>query len=127
MTVVSYGDVLKAAHRLPRDAQVELAAALLRSAKSQPRKKARPASTVVLEPLSGMSIAELSALAEAVVAPGNQANLQALLEKNRLGALDPEEEAALDELLAQVDQVGLLKARAQYTLCRCRPGRDDRR
>jgi hypothetical protein len=116
MTVVSYGDVLKAAHRLPRDAQVELAAALLRSAKSQPRKKARPASTVVLEPLSGMSIAELSALAEAVVAPGNQANLQVLLEKNRLGALDPEEEAALDELLAQVDQVGLLKARAQYTL-----------
>lgn len=116
MTAVSYGDVLRAAHRLPRDAQVELAAALLRSAKSQPRKKAKPAGTAVLEPLSGMSIAELSVLAEAVVAPGNQASLQALLEKNRLGALDPEEEAVLDELLAQVDQVGLLKARAQYTL-----------
>jgi hypothetical protein len=116
MTVVSYGEVLKAAYRLPRDAQVELAAALLRSVKSQPRKKARPASTAALEPLSGMSMAELSALAEAVVAPGKQASLQALLEKNRGGALEPEEEAALDELLAQVDQVGLLKARAQYTL-----------
>jgi hypothetical protein len=83
---------------------------------AQPRKKTRPASTAVLEPLSGMSIGELSALAEAVVAPGKQASLQALLEKNRVGALEPEEEAALDELLAQVDQVGLLKARAQYTL-----------
>jgi hypothetical protein len=69
-----------------------------------------------LEPLRGMSTAELSALAEAVVAPGKQASLQALLEKNRLGALDPAEEAVLDELLTQVDQVGLLKARAQYTL-----------
>lgn len=63
MTVVSYGEVLQAAYRLPRDAQVELAAALLHSVKSQPRKKARPASTAALEPLSGMSMAELSALA----------------------------------------------------------------
>lgn len=116
MTAVSYRDVLKAAHRLPRDAQVELAAALLRSAKSQPRRKASPASAAVPEPLSGLSAGELNALAEAVVAPGKQASLQAMLEKNRLGALDPEEEAALDELLTQVDQVGLLKARAQYTL-----------
>ncbi|HRI57595.1 MAG TPA: hypothetical protein PK170_10925 [Anaerolineae bacterium] len=116
MTAGSYGDVLKAAHRLSRDAQVELAAALLRSVKSQPSRKARPASTAALEPLSGLSSGELSALAEAVVAPGKQASLQGLLEKNRTGALEPEEEAALDELLAQVDQVGLLKARAQYTL-----------
>jgi hypothetical protein len=78
--------------------------------------KAKPAQAVGLEPLRGMSTAELSALAEAVVAPGKQASLQALLEKNRGGALEPEEEAALDELLAQVDQIGLLKARAQYTL-----------
>lgn len=78
--------------------------------------KATPAQIVGLEPLRRLSTAELSALAEAVLAPGNQASLQALLEKNRLGVLDSEEEAMLDELLAQVDQVGLLKARAQYTL-----------
>jgi hypothetical protein len=116
MTAVSYTDVLKAAYRLPRDAQVELAAALLRSVKPQPRKKTQSTSAATLEPLRGMSIAELSTLAEAVVAPGKQASLQALLKKNRGGAIEPEEEAALDELLAQVDQVGLLKARAQYTL-----------
>lgn len=116
MAAVSYGDVLKAAYRLPRDAQVELAAALLRSVRPQSGKSARFAHEVGLEPLRDMSTVELSILADAVVAPGNQANLQALLEKNRVGALEPEEEAALDELLAQVDQVGLLKARAQYTL-----------
>lgn len=116
MAAVSYGDVLKAAYRLPRDAQVELAAALLRSVRPQSGKSARFAHEVGLEPLRDMSTVELSILADAVVAPGKQANLQALLEKNRVGALEPEEEAALDELLAQVDQVGLLKARAQYTL-----------
>lgn len=121
MTVVSYGDVLNAAHRLPRDAQVELATALLRSVKPQPRKKVSPASTAVLEPLPGMSIGELSALAEAIVAPGKQASLQALLEKNRGGALDQKEEATLDELLAQADQIGLLKARARYTLSLSEP------
>lgn len=116
MTTVSYGEVLQAAHRLPRDAQVELATALLRSVKPRLRKKTVTADAIVLEPLRGMSIAELSALAEAVVAPGKQASLQALLEKNQMGALSPEEEATLDDLLAQVDQVGLLKARARYTL-----------
>ncbi len=78
--------------------------------------KAEPAQAVGPEPLRGMSTAELSALAEAVVVPGKQASLQALLEMNRLGALEPGEVAALDELLAKVDQIGLLKAQAQYTL-----------
>ena len=116
MTTVSYSEVLKAAHRLPPDAQAELAAALLRSLKPRPRGKKRAADANGLEPLRGMSAAELSALAEAVVAPGKQATLRALLEKNRASALAPEEEVVLDELLAQADQIGLLKARAQYTL-----------
>ncbi len=63
-----------------------------------------------------MSRAELKALSESVVAPGQQQTLQALLEKNRSGVLTAEEEAALDNLLVQADQVGLLKARGQYTL-----------
>jgi len=115
MTVVSYGDVLKAAHRLSPDAQAELVTALLSNLK--PRAKEKQQTTIAsLEPLRGMSRAELSVLAEAVVAPGQAQTLQALLEKNRSGAMTPEEEAALDELLAQADQIGLLKARAQYTL-----------
>jgi hypothetical protein len=69
-----------------------------------------------LNPLRGMSLAELQVLAEAVIAPAHQKALARLLEKNRIASLAPEEEAALDELLAQADQIGLLKARAQYTL-----------
>jgi hypothetical protein len=68
-----------------------------------------------LAPLTGMSVEELQVLAEAVVAPGHQQQLQALLEKNRNGTLSPEEQATLDKLPAEADQVALLKARALYT------------
>ena len=115
MTTISYREVLNAAHRLPPDAQAELATTLLRSLRGRSKAK-RQANTASLEPLRGMSTAELTALAEAVVAPGQQQTLQELLERNRSGALTTEEETTLDELLAQVDQVGLLKARARYTL-----------
>ncbi len=115
MTVVSYGDVLKAAHRLSPDAQAKLAKALLRDLKPQAKAK-KQAFTSSLEPLRGMSAAELKVLAESLLAPGQQQTLQVLLEKNRADALTSDEETLLDELLAQVDQIGLLKARARYTL-----------
>ncbi len=115
MTFVSYGDVLKAAHRLPPDAQTRLATALLHDLKPRPKTR-RQTETADLEPLRGMSVAELSVLAEAIVAPGQQQTLHELLEKNRFGVLTPDEETVLDELLTQADQVGLLKARARYTL-----------
>ena len=63
-----------------------------------------------------MNPQELRALAEAVVAPDRQQQLEALLDKNRRGELSPEEQKALDELLTGVDQVALLKARARYTM-----------
>ena len=107
---------LRAAHRLPPDAQAELAATLLRNLKPRGRAKRRIADAVSLDPLRDMSSAELRVLAEAVIAPGQQQTLQALLDKNRSGVLTTEEEAILDELLGQADQVGLLKARARYTL-----------
>jgi hypothetical protein len=54
--------------------------------------------------------------AEAVVAPDHQQQLEALLDKNRRGELSSEEQETLDELLTEVDQVALLKARARYTM-----------
>ena len=116
MTTISYGEILKAAHQLPPAAQADLATALLRNLKPRSRYKKGTPDAINLEPLRGMSSAELKALSESVVAPGRQQTLQALLEKNRSGVLTAEEEAVLDALLVQVDQVGLLKARAQYTL-----------
>ncbi len=118
MTVEAYQDLLATAKRMPPAAQAELVADLLRNLQSWLRADRRTEDTVRLEPISDLSDAELRVLADAVVAPGSQTRLQELLEKNRTGALNAEEEAALDDLLAQVDQVALLKARAQYTLQR---------
>ncbi|MBC8264083.1 MAG: hypothetical protein H8E47_08180 [Anaerolineales bacterium] len=69
-----------------------------------------------LVPLSNMSRQELRVLAEAVVAPDRQQQLEALLDENRYGELSSEEQETLDELLTGVDQVALLKARARYTM-----------
>ncbi len=115
MTVMSYSEVLKAARQLPLEGQVEVAEALLRNLRFALRSK-RPESRGELVPLANMNLQELQALAEAVVAPDRQQQLEALLDKNRRGELSPEEQEALDELLTGVDQVALLKARARYTM-----------
>ena len=75
-----------------------------------------PPAPVAQVVVSGMNESELKALAEAVVSPERQQHIQALLAANREGALSAEQEAALDNLLDEVDQVALLKARALYTL-----------
>lgn len=118
MTVEAYQDILATAKRMPPAAQAELVADLLRNLQSWLRTDQRTEETVRLELLTDLSDAELRVLADAVVAPGSQTRLQELLEKHRAGALNVEEEVLLDDLLTQVDQVALLKARAQYTLQR---------
>lgn len=106
-------DILEAARRLPREAQVELVDALLRdesgSARSEPP-----------EMLPGMSETELRALANAVVAPGRQRRMKALLARNARGEATDEEQRELDVLLEEADRVALLKARAAHTLARFR-------
>lgn len=69
-----------------------------------------------LVPLTGLNAGELHALAGARLESGQQERIRALLERNRTGTLLPEEEKALDELLAEVDLVALQKAQARYTL-----------
>ena len=69
-----------------------------------------------LVPLTGLNDGELHALAGARLESGQQERIRALLERNRTGNLLPEEEKALDELLAEVNRVALQKARAWYTL-----------
>jgi hypothetical protein len=68
------------------------------------------------ELLTNISPAELHALADLSLAPAQQAQLSDLLARNAAGAISVDETATLDRLLAQVDQLNLLKARAQYTL-----------
>jgi hypothetical protein len=68
------------------------------------------------ELLIGLSDHELEALADSNLAPAAQARLDELLDRNATGQLAGPEQAELDRLLARVDQLTLLKARAKYTL-----------
>lgn len=70
------------------------------------------------ELLTGMSDSELEALAEGALAPANQARLDALLDRQADQALSAAERGELDRLLAQIDQLTILKTRARYTLHR---------
>lgn len=73
-----------------------------------------------LTPLTGLSKTELLALAQAVVAPDRQQKLNDALATNRETDLSDEARTSLDvlldQLLNEVDQIALLKARALYTL-----------
>lgn len=114
--VAPYAEVLKAAQQLSLDAQAELAEELLRNVRLTLRGETSEVTEETLTPLAQMTREELRVLAGAVLAPGHQQKLHKLLEKNRQGTLTPEEEQALDKLLAEADRVALLKARALYTL-----------
>ena len=68
------------------------------------------------ELLIGLSLDELQALVESVLSPKTQTQLDNLLMKNADNQLTNEESETLDKLLAQVDQLNILKTRARYTL-----------
>lgn len=66
--------------------------------------------------LPNVSVAGLTALADAVLAPRMHTKLDDLLARNAEGALSAEELNELDAIIEQVDELNLLKARAEYTL-----------
>lgn len=66
--------------------------------------------------LPEVSVAGLQALANARLAPTDQTRLDELLELNSAGKLADKELQELDAILQQVDELNLLKARAEYTL-----------
>ncbi|BAY75912.1 hypothetical protein NIES25_23610 [Nostoc linckia NIES-25] len=68
------------------------------------------------ELLIGLSVDELQALAESSLFTKTQIQLQELLNKNFENHLSNEESEILNRLLAQVDQLNILKNRARYTL-----------
>jgi hypothetical protein len=68
------------------------------------------------ELLVGLSVEELQALAEGMLAPTAQSQLQGLQARNTEHQLSADEEAILDRLLSQIDQLNILKIRARYTL-----------
>lgn len=69
-----------------------------------------------VEILTGLSKDELKALAESLLSPKAQSQLNDLLVRNQENQLSSDEIAILNKLLAQVDQLNILKTRARYTL-----------
>jgi hypothetical protein len=68
------------------------------------------------ECLIGLSQDELQALADSMLAPAAQNQLDDMLVRNAESQLCADEVANLDRLLAQVDQLTILKTRARYTM-----------
>jgi hypothetical protein len=68
------------------------------------------------EILTGLSLDELQALSESILSPKTQIELNDLLTRNADNLLSEQEKSRLDHLLAQVDQLNILKTRARYTL-----------
>jgi len=72
--------------------------------------------TIDSDILIGLSEGELQALADCKLAPSEQGRLDDLLQRNNEQQLTAAEAAELDALLARVDHLTVLKARARYTL-----------
>lgn len=68
------------------------------------------------ELLVGVSLDELEALADGLLAPAAQARLDDLLARKKENLVSASEDAELDDLLQKVDQLTILKTRARYTL-----------
>ena len=74
------------------------------------------------EMLVGLSVGELEALSDSLLAPSAQARLDQLLARNAEKQLEALELAELDRLLERVDQLTVVKTRARYTLQHHRAG-----
>jgi hypothetical protein len=68
------------------------------------------------ELLTSLSIGELEALADGLMAPARHSRLDELLTKNTQGALSGDEVQEMDRLLDLADRLTILKTRARYTL-----------
>jgi hypothetical protein len=116
MTTLPYQDLLQLVRQLPQSIQLRLAEDLLKTLRTHTPKKAANVPGQPLAPVIGLTKEELKALAGSVVVPDRQQQIAALLELNRDQQLSAKNEAELDELLAEVDRIALLKAHASYTL-----------
>lgn len=108
MVTTDFQHILLAARQLPKPSQAKLVSALLPENGS--------AHTPTLEPLTGLSAAELQTLATSVLAPTHARRLKQLLRLNREKKLTHALQAELDTLLTESDRLAVVKAKATYTL-----------
>ena len=109
METVDFQQILIAARQLPKPSQVQLVSALLQEQGLVPHPS--------LEPLIGLTAAELRTLADTMLAPAQAKRLRQLLRFQREKKKLPRAlQAELDTLLEESDHVALVKAKASYTL-----------
>ena len=108
MGTLDFQQILTAARQLPKSSQAKLVSALLREQES--------VHTPAVEPLMGLSVAELGALAASELPPAHARRLKQLLRLHREHKLTHALQAELDALLAESDHIALVKAKATYTL-----------
>jgi hypothetical protein len=68
------------------------------------------------ELLTDLSVEELEALADSLLAPAAQSRMDDMLSRRKEGPLAGDEEIELERLLRRSDQLTILKTRARYTL-----------
>lgn len=109
MEAVDFQQILIAAQQLPKPAKAQLVSALLQ--------EQGPVAHLLLEPLTGLTTAELRSLADAGLAPAQAKRLKQLLRLQREKKKLPRAvQTELDTLLEESDHVALVKAKAAYTL-----------
>jgi hypothetical protein len=108
MVTIDFQQILTAARQLPKPSQAKLVSALLQEHGA--------AQTPALEPLTGLSEAELHALAASEFAPAPARRLRQLLRLNREKKLTRALQAELATLLEESDRLAVVKAKANYTL-----------
>ncbi len=106
--ITDFQQILLAARQLPKSSQAKLVSALLHENGT--------AGIPTLEPLTGLSEAELRTLATSVLAPAHARRLKQLLRLNREKQLTYALQAELDTLLTESDRLAVVKAKATYTL-----------
>jgi len=109
-TIDSVENILRSAKKLDSMERISIAHALLKDLPDRLKKG------ITLPLLSGLSKQELFTLAKTSLSPYLNQRLKYLLRKNRQAKITEKESVELDKLLAESDQIALLKAKAQYTL-----------
>lgn len=102
--------VLKTAKKLDSFDRISIVSALLKDIPEQLKRGLK------LPLLAGLNEQELHILAKTSLSPPRNKRLKYLLKKNREAKLNQQKSKELDQILAESDQIALLKEKAQYTL-----------
>lgn len=110
----SFAEIHHATRQLPPVMKFELVRALLSEIQPGATVSTKTAADVLL--LTGLSDEELYTLTQIMLPDAQQNRLNQLLHKNHTDPLSADENREIDELLAEVQRISLIKAKAIYTL-----------